>query len=91
MLRNPAIFNDSDTVENIIAPYWSDIDINSEGSVTYEVYTNLTNPSIIHKVNDFIQQREQKEFSGIWMLVAEWNSVQKGIMTYMCMFMHVNM
>ncbi len=63
-------------MEYIVAPFWSDVSTRSAGSVAYEVYTNQTDLPLLHKVNKYIQDVEKNQFSGTWMLVAEWNSVQ---------------
>lgn len=59
----------------IVAPYWSDIDTRSTGSVSYEVHTNSSSLPLLHRVSKYIRQQQQNNFAGIWMLVAEWNSV----------------
>ena len=76
-LQDPSPFNESDIHKYIVAPYLSDIDTTSTGSVFFEEYTNRTNLSLLQRVSNFIQQREQNKFTGTWMLVAEWNSVIK--------------
>lgn len=74
-LQTPALFNESDNLEYIVAPYWSDINTRSIGSVSYEIHTNKTSLPLLHKVNKYIREKEKNQFSGTWMLVAEWNSV----------------
>ena len=74
-IQNPSLFNESNTLKYIVAPYWSDIDTRSTGSVSYELHTNRTSLLLLHKVSKYIRQREQNNFAGIWMLVAEWNSI----------------
>jgi hypothetical protein len=74
-LESPSLFDELSTPNYIIAPYWSDIDTRSAGAVSYEVHTNTTSPSLLHRVSKFIRQREQNSFAGTWMLIAEWNSV----------------
>ena len=74
-LESPSLFNEFSTPNYIIAPYWSDIDTRSAGSVSYELHTNTTSPSLLHRVSKFIRQREQNSFAGTWMLVADWNSI----------------
>lgn len=74
-LQNPSLFNQSDINKYIVAPYLSDIDTRSSGSVSFEIYSNTTNLPLLHKVSNFIQQREFSSFVGTWMLIAEWNSV----------------
>ena len=74
-LQNPSLFNQSDINKYIVAPYLSDIDTRSDGSVSFETYSNTTNLPLLQKVSNFIQQREFSSFVGTWMLIAEWNSV----------------
>ena len=74
-LQNPSLFNQSDINKYIVAPYLSDIDTRSSGSVSFETYSNTTNLPLLQKVSNFIQQREFSSFVGTWMLIAEWNSV----------------
>lgn len=74
-MKSPSLFNESDSPQYIVAPYWSDIDTRSAGSVSYEVHTNRTSLLLLHKVNKYIRQQEQNNFAGTWMLVAEWNSI----------------
>jgi hypothetical protein len=76
-LETPAPFSGSDTLEYIVAPYWSDINTRSVGSVSYEIHTNQTSLSLLHKVSKYIREKEENQFSGTWMLVAEWNSVSR--------------
>ena len=59
----------------IVAPFWSDMDTRSSGSVSYEVHTNTTSMLLLHKVNKYIRQQEQNNFAGTWMLVAEWSGI----------------
>ncbi len=74
-LENPTLFNESDSLEYIVAPYWSDISTRSVGSVSYEIHTNETSIVLLNRVSKYIRQKEQNQFYGIWMLVVEWKSV----------------
>lgn len=74
-LQNPTQFNASDDLEYLVTPYWSDISTRSSGFVSYITHTNKTSLSLLHRVSKYIQQQEQNQFSGTWMLVAEWNNV----------------
>ena len=74
-LQNPNLFNASDDLEYLVAPYWTDITTRSSGSVSYVVLTNETSLSLLQRVSKYIQQEEQNSFSGTWMLVAEWRNV----------------
>lgn len=74
-LQSPSLFTESNAHQFIVAPYLSDIDTRSTGSVSFEIYSNKTDLPLIQKVSNFIQQREHNKFTGTWMLIAEWKSV----------------
>lgn len=74
-LETPTLFNSSDELEYIVAPYWSDISTRSVGTVSYEIHTNESSLELLHTVSKYIRHQEQNQFSGTWMLVAEWNRV----------------
>lgn len=57
----------------IVAPYWLDNDLSSGGSATYEVHTSTSRH--MEQVSNFISNRENELFSGVWMLVAQWIDV----------------
>ena len=44
-----------------------------EGVVSYEVHSSTTGP--LSAVNQLVSQREEEEFIGTWMVVAEWKEV----------------
>ena len=73
-------------MEFIVSPYWSDISTQFEGSISYEIHTNQTSLTLLHRVSKYIQQEEQNEFIGTWMLVAEWNSVPSPGMQYIILY-----
>ena len=60
----------------IVAPFWANNDISSRvGHISYEVHTSETSPEILSLISAFVKQQQQINFSGNWMLVAEWNNV----------------
>ena len=72
----PSLISRSSVSNYIIAPFDSNIDIEGgTGMVSYEVHNMTTSPGLLSKVNRHIQQSMQVRFSGIWMLVVEWNDV----------------
>ena len=85
-LKYPTPFNQNDNMQYIVAPFWSDIDTRTEGSISYEIHTNKTSLSLLQHVSRFIQQKEQNQFSATWMLVAEWSSV---LSSGMCEQLHI--
>ena len=62
----------------LIAPYYTDIDIsNGVGTISYEVHSDTTSMSLLSKVSSLINEYKQTEFSGEWMLLAEWRDAPK--------------
>ena len=57
---------------NLVAPYWVNSDVRDSGKISYEVHTNT---GLISVVNNFIQQQEDEDFVGTWMLVATFNDI----------------
>ena len=90
-LQDPARFNASDELEYLVAPYWSNINTRSFGSVSYITHTNKTSLSLLHRVSKYIQQEEQNQFSGVWMLVAEWSNVPSPRMFNIIIHQHLFM
>ncbi len=64
----------------IIAPYWSDNDIrlSGHGFVRYEEYPSThPHPSVgakLKEVSEFVSNETGTVFSGVWMLLVEWNN-----------------
>ncbi len=59
----------------LVAPFWTDNDITKGvGEVSYQVYDNCQSESLSW-VSTYISQQQQLNFSGTWMLVAEWRDV----------------
>ncbi len=64
----------------IVAPFWTDIDTSTgDGQVNYEVFDSAVSSSTVklEEVSSFVSAKEGTEFSGSWMLVAEWSKVQE--------------
>ena len=68
----------------VISPFWSDNDINENGSVLYATYNSATddNPNskaLLDAVNANIQSQQREEskalFVGLWILIARWDGV----------------
>ena len=53
---------------NLVAPLWANYDIRSYGMISYEVHTTMT--GLVSVVTNFIQEEEDEEFVGSWMMVA---------------------
>ncbi|XP_064388044.1 uncharacterized protein LOC135336225 isoform X3 [Halichondria panicea] len=63
---------------NVLAPYWNDHDLRGDGSsINYKVYTREQGSRVsdakLDAISRLISNKEELSFSGIWMLVAEWN------------------
>ena len=56
----------------LVAPFWANVDI-EEGGVSYQVYS--TGSPLLDIVNTIISDEENINFTGHWMVVAEWNAV----------------
>ena len=64
----------------VVAPYWADHDIRSEGSVFYETFErgrSQNDDIILSRVNDYLTRSNEtaSSFSGTFMILAEWNGV----------------
>ena len=58
----------------LVAPFWADVDISREvGNISYQVYS--TGSPLLDTVNTIISDEENTNFTGHWMLVADWDSV----------------
>ena len=58
----------------LVTPFWADVDIGrGMGDVSYQVYS--TGSPSLDIVNTFISDERDFNFSGRWMLLAQWNSV----------------
>ena len=60
-------------VPPFVAPYWIDSDLSEKGSVAYEVIAGTSDR--LTQVSNFISRSENVDFSGTWMLIAEWIDV----------------
>ena len=63
----------------LLAPYWSDVDTRQDGEVGYEIHASFVNndgsDQLLDQVNEFVSNYTGQDFSGTWMLVAEWTEV----------------
>ena len=58
----------------LVAPFWSDVNIQRTGSIGYQVYSNGSTETEI--VSQFISE-ENFIFTAEWMLIVEWNRVPR--------------
>lgn len=72
----PTLSSNSSTSNFIVAPFESNTNIaTGVGRVSYEVHNTTTSPTLLSRVNRYVQKSLRSKFNGIWMLVAEWNGV----------------
>ena len=58
----------------LVAPFWDDVDISEGvGNISYQVYSIGSPP--LDTVNTIISDEENINFTGHWMIVAEWDEV----------------
>lgn len=69
---NPNIYWDF-----VAAPFWSDIDLREEGSVSWEIHNLEQSQDLINSVSIFIRENYNgaEEFDGTWMMVVYWEDV----------------
>ena len=62
------------TTYSLVAPFAADISTSDTGSIRYRVYQGsyILQLDII---NSYISSTRRESFVGIWMLVADWNTV----------------
>lgn len=61
-----------------MAPYYSDNDIRRSGEVYYDVFRRGSSTSdniILDTVNHYIRLKTNEDFSGTFMILAEWRDV----------------
>ena len=69
---NPYLFPGSGR-HSLVAPFFTDIDIGlGVGQVRYEIHTTTTSEYLLSNVNKLINEHTGMEFSGEWLLIAEW-------------------
>ncbi len=63
---------------SFVAPFWADVNIDNTdvvGEVSYEAHDSSTGGDLLDEVSSFVSEEEGVQFSGTWMLVAEWSNV----------------
>ena len=73
-LRNPVLFPESQAYNFLVAPYWVDFDIKQSVQISYEIHDSFT--ELLSLVNNFIQQEDDEEFFGTWMMIASFEAPQ---------------
>ena len=60
----------------LLAPFFCDIDISKgTGRISYEVHKVSQSEAVFAEVNRIVREKMNTEFSGTWLLVAEWRDV----------------
>ena len=72
--HQPVLFPSGVSFAFLLAPFWSDIDLTTNGSIRYQIHDQL-NSALLLQVNDFISNYTDSSFTGTWMLVVEWTEV----------------
>lgn len=67
-LHSPVLFPESTFYNYLVAPYWMNFDIRQSGRISYEVHNTFT--SLMSLVNNYIQQQDDEDFVGTWMMIA---------------------
>ena len=63
---------------HVVAPYWADHDIRTDGNICYETFErgrSQNDDLTLDRVNTFLQLNMASNFSGTFMILAEWNGV----------------
>ena len=79
LFHRPSLFpTNIETIRHrfVVAPFWADVDSRRSGLIRYQVLdaTKHSNATI-NEVSSYISQTVNESFSGLWMLVAEWQNV----------------
>ena len=70
---SPVHFPGTSSSYYLVAPFWARHDITTIAEVSYEVHNGST--GLLSHVSAFIRQQQNTDFSGQWMVVAEWTDV----------------
>lgn len=76
----------------LVAPFFTDIDISKgTGSITYEVHTPKNSEALFSGINAVINDQMKTNFTGSWLIVAEWKNVPEfgGSKYIVCFLLHM--
>ena len=63
-------------LSSIVAPFFTDIDVSGGvGQIKYEIHNTATSEHLLTNVSNLINEHVGAEFSGEWLLIAEWKDV----------------
>ena len=74
ILHEPFFFDNTTNI-SIVAPLLTDFDIETCGQVNYEVHTMNTSTFILSHISTLINQNQDIDFAGEWLVVATWKDV----------------
>ena len=58
---------------SLVAPFFTDTDISyGVGQIRYEIHTTATSAYLLSNVSKLISEHMETDFSGEWLLIAEW-------------------
>ena len=69
----PQLLRENRSDNFLIAPFWADSDTRLDGQVSYEVHAS--SDDLVQNVSSFISNRKGNNFTGTWMLLADWSGV----------------
>lgn len=76
----PSLFPGDPPWQYTVAPFATDTSfINGDGEVSYEIHTLSSDSGFLSEVNKFLHQRGRNQFSGTWMLVANWKNIPENV------------
>ena len=79
-LYNPVLFPESQTYNFLVAPYWVDFDMHQTTQISYEIHDSFT--GLLSLVNNFIQQEDDEEFVGTWMMIVSFEAPENGFKVF---------
>ena len=59
----------------VIAPYWDDIDLSTEGGVYYNSYNHENGTAMLEQINSFLKRNASIEFNAKSAIVFRWVDV----------------
>lgn len=74
ILHEPFFFDNTTNI-SLVAPLLADFDIETHGQVNYEVHTMNTSSYILSHISALINQNQDIDFAGEWLVVATWEDV----------------
>ena len=83
-LHNPVLFPESQTYNFLVAPYWIDFDLQQSTQISYEIHHSFT--GLLSLVNNFIQQEDDEDFVGTWMMIASFEAPENSFEVFFLRF-----